>query len=210
MAETEGIINSRPLTVETLSDVNSQFPLPPSNLLTQKNRVILPPPGNLGRPYLHSRRRWKQIQHIAGEFRSLWRIKVLPSLQIRQKWNTKKRDFEVDDIVLLMEDLGRNKWPIARVVKIEPDWNGAVCSVKLRTVDSSDNQKLLRRPINKTVLLVENELVRFPTEDTNIGQDDHLKGAICRNSEEETLSQIKNSRIETLCKRHFANSEFWM
>ena len=34
LAETEGIINSRPLRVETLSDVNIQIPLSPSNLLT--------------------------------------------------------------------------------------------------------------------------------------------------------------------------------
>ena len=73
LAETEGIINFRPLTVETLSDVNSQIPLSPSNLLTQKTSVILPPPGNFDRPDLYSQPRWRQIQHIAGGFWSLWR-----------------------------------------------------------------------------------------------------------------------------------------
>ena len=48
---------------------------------------------------------------------------------------------------------------MARVVKIEPDSNGAVRSVELRTVDSLNNQKLLRRLINKIVFLVENEMV---------------------------------------------------
>ena len=48
---------------------------------------------------------------------------------------------------------------MARVVKIEPESNGGVRSVELRTVDSLNNQKLLRRPINKIVLLVENEMV---------------------------------------------------
>ena len=61
---------------------------------------------------------------------------------------------------------------MARVMKTEPDSNGAVCSVELRTVHSLNNEKFLRRPINKTVLLVENEMVRFPTEETNKGQDD--------------------------------------
>ena len=59
-------------------------------------------------------------------------------------------------------------------MKIEPDSNGVVCSVELRTVDSLNNQKLLPRPIIKTVLLVENEMVRFPTEKTNKGQDDMI------------------------------------
>ena len=108
-AETEGIINSRLLTVETLRNVDSQIPLSPYNLLTQKTSAILPPPGNFDRPDLYSRRRWRWIQHIAGEFWSRWRNEFLQSLQIWQKLNTIKRDFEVGDIVLLTEGLGRNK-----------------------------------------------------------------------------------------------------
>ena len=53
LAETEGIINSRPLTVETLSDANSQILLSPSNLLTHKTSIVLPPPGNFDRPHLY-------------------------------------------------------------------------------------------------------------------------------------------------------------
>ena len=61
---------------------------------------------------------------------------------------------------------------MARVAKIEPGSNGAVRSVELQTVDSLNNQKFLHRPINEIVLLVENEMVRFPSEETNKGQDD--------------------------------------
>ena len=63
---------------------------------------------------------------------------------------------------------------MARVVKIEPGSNGAVRSVELQTVDSLNNQKFLHRPINEIVLLVENEMVRFPSEETNKGQDDMI------------------------------------
>ena len=66
--ETEAIINSRPLTAETLSDVNSEMPLSPSQLLTMKTDVILPPPGTFLRSVIYSRRRWRRVQHIAGEF----------------------------------------------------------------------------------------------------------------------------------------------
>ena len=58
----------------------------------------------------------------------------------------------------LKEDLGSNKWPMAGVVKLEPDLN----SVELQTVNLLNNQMLLHRPINKIVLLAENEMVRFP------------------------------------------------
>ena len=58
ITETEAIINSRPLTVETLSDINNEMPLSPSHLLTMKTDVILPPPGTFSRPDIYSRRRW--------------------------------------------------------------------------------------------------------------------------------------------------------
>ena len=113
VAETEAIINSRPLTVESLSDINSEIPLSPSNLLTMKSDNIMLPPGVFNRPDLYSRRRWRRVQHIAGEFWSRWRKEFLQSLQARQKWDISKRNVQVGDVVLLKEDIGRNKWPMA-------------------------------------------------------------------------------------------------
>ena len=63
---------------------------------------------------------------------------------------------------------------MARVVKIEPDSNGALFSVELQIAASLNNQKLLCRPISKIVLLVDNEMVQFPTEETSKGQDDMI------------------------------------
>ena len=45
MVKTEGILNSRPLTVETISDPTSELPLSPANNLTMKPKVVMPPPG---------------------------------------------------------------------------------------------------------------------------------------------------------------------
>ena len=68
MTETEAIINSRPLTVESLSNPTSMMPLSPSNLLIMKSKVILPPPGKFSRPDMYCRLRWRRVQHIANEF----------------------------------------------------------------------------------------------------------------------------------------------
>ena len=54
---------------------------------------------------------------------------------------------------------------MVRDVKIEPDSSGAIRSLELWTVDLLNNQKLLHGPINKIVLLTENEMVQFPTEE---------------------------------------------
>ena len=68
VAETEAIINSRSLTVESLSEVNSEISLSPHNLLTIKSDVIMPTPGVFNRPDLHSCRQWRRVQQIAEEF----------------------------------------------------------------------------------------------------------------------------------------------
>ena len=89
MAEVELIINSRPLTAETISDSKSEIPLSPSNLLTMKTSVVMPPPGEFSKPDAYSKKRWRRVQYIAGEFWSRWRKEFLQSLQVRQIW--KKR-----------------------------------------------------------------------------------------------------------------------
>ena len=70
MTEVEGILNSRPLTVEVLNDPTSLQPLSPVNILTMKSKVVSPPPaGEFSKPdNIYSRKHWRCIQHIANEF----------------------------------------------------------------------------------------------------------------------------------------------
>ena len=108
MAEVELIINSRPLTVETISDSKSEIPLSTSNLLTMKTSVVMPPPGEFIKPDAYSKRRWRRVQHIAGEFWSRRRKECLQSLQVTQIRKERIRNFAVGDIVLLRDDCHRN------------------------------------------------------------------------------------------------------
>ena len=52
LTEFESVVNSRPLTVETLGDNGSEAPLSPVNLLTMKSNVVLPPLGDFKQPDL--------------------------------------------------------------------------------------------------------------------------------------------------------------
>jgi len=152
LVEVEGIINSRPLTTETLSDVDSQIPLAPVNLLTMKSNVFTSPPGTFDEADIYSRRRWRRIQHVANEFWSRWRKEYLQSLQQRTKWQGKQRCFRVGDVVVLKETSEyRCDWKLARVEEAFSDERGSVRSVRLRL----SNGQELTRPIHKLVLLVE-------------------------------------------------------
>ena len=82
--ETGAIINSRPLTVETLSDVNNEIILSPSHLLTLKTDVILSPPGTFSKPDICSRR-WQCVQHIASD---LFSNKIVCTWLITNVYNT--------------------------------------------------------------------------------------------------------------------------
>ena len=80
MTEAEGILNSRPLTVEDLNDPTSLQPLTPLNILTMKSKVVSPPPGEFSTTDIYSTKRWRRIQHIGNEFWSLWKKEYLKPL----------------------------------------------------------------------------------------------------------------------------------
>ena len=136
-----------------MNDPESLTPISPSNLLTMKSNVVLPPPGKFVREDLFCRRRWRRIQHIANEFWSRWRKEYLSNLQSRSKWNEEKRNLNIGDIVLVKDDnVSRNQWKLAIVEKVMLGDDN-----KIRTVEIRQGQKCYVRPINKLVVIVETD-----------------------------------------------------
>ena len=83
-------------------------------------------------------------------------MEFLQSLQVRQIWKKRIRNFAVDDIVLLKNDCHWNQWPMARIVGIDADAKNDVRSVTLRVADNKGGRsQILRRPLTKLALLVE-------------------------------------------------------
>ena len=76
MCEAEAIVNSRPLTVDTMTDPSSLNPLTPNHLLTMKTKVVLPPPGTFQYPDKYCRKRWRRVQHLANEFWARWKKSI--------------------------------------------------------------------------------------------------------------------------------------
>ena len=155
MTEAENVINSRPLTVENLSDPESPEPLTPNHLLTSKTEVVLSPPGSFERLDLYSRKRWRRVQFFANQFWTRWRTREYSSLfQHRRKWNTPHRDSRGGDIVSLHDDdLPRNQWPLGRVTKVFPSKDGRIRKVQL-LLTRDGRRKFLERPVHKTILLL--------------------------------------------------------
>lgn len=145
--EAESQLNSRPLTPITM-DLDAQEPLSPNHLLLLNCQGNLPP-GIFDKNDCYARKRWKQIQYLSDQFWRRWTQEYLPTLQMRQKWNYKKENLKVDDLVLVVDNLvPRGKWLTGRVIETIHDKFGNVRQVKLKT-----SHGLLRRPIAKLCLI---------------------------------------------------------
>ena len=152
MCEVEAIINSRPLTTVS-GEPDDLEPLTPNHILTTKSTVVLPPPGNFQKNDVYMRRRWQRVQYLANLFWSRWKKEYLVVMQERSKWQHPQRNLVQGDIVMLRdENAPRNVWPLALVDQVQPDSQGLVRSVVVRTRGAT-----LRRPINKLILILPKE-----------------------------------------------------
>ena len=147
MTEVEAILNARPLT-QLNTDPNDDEPLTPNHLLLLRKSPAMPP-GIFSKDECFVRRRWRQVQYLADQFWKRWVKEYLPLLQQRQKWTKPKRNFQQDDLVLVVDDSAhRGQWPLGRIVATYPDKLGRV-----RQVDVRVGPKCFRRPISKLCLL---------------------------------------------------------
>ena len=148
MCEVESIVNGRPLT-KVSDDPRDLEALTPNHLLLLRSGTTLPP-GVFRKEDVYSRRRWQQVQYLSDVFWRRWLREYLPSLQERQTWTRPTVNFEVGDLVLVVdENSPRNSWPLGRIQEVKPNkGDGLVRRVALKTKTS-----VLERPINKIVLL---------------------------------------------------------
>ncbi len=94
-------------------------------------------------------KRWRQAQELASAFWKRWVREYLALLQERQKWTAKKRNLQVDDLVLVIDEKKpRGQWPLGLVEESYPDKYGVVRQVLVRTSNTK-----LRRDTRKLCLL---------------------------------------------------------
>ena len=153
------MINSRPLSLEHVTDPDHPEPLTPNHLLTGKSRVVVPPPGEFAQNDIYCIKRWRCVQFLTDQFWLRWRKEYLKYLQLRSKWQRTEKELRVGDIVLLTdENLPRNDWKRGVVVETIVSQDGYVRTVKLKIGRRADNpESVLTRPVHKLVLLLPSE-----------------------------------------------------
>ena len=117
LCEVESIVNGRPVT-KISDDPRDMEALTPNHLLLLRSGPLAPS-GLFFKDQIYSRRRRRQVQYIADIFWRRWIKEYLPSLQERQKWNRPRRNFAVENIVLVADlSCPRSCWPIGRILDV--------------------------------------------------------------------------------------------
>ena len=159
--EAMAIINSRPLSA--VSDNKVDEPLTPNHLITMKSAIPLPPPGKFVKEDMYARKRWRRVQYLTEQFWSRWKKEYLLNLNQRQKWISPRRNVQVGDVVLLMDDdVPRMQWPKGIVVDAVLSDDGLVRRVKVRRATSKLDQdgrpettmSVVERPVQKIVVIL--------------------------------------------------------
>jgi len=146
LCQVEATINSRPITAVS-DDPNDLQPLTPNHLLLLRSSTSLPA-GEFEQRETY-RKRWKQVQYLSDVFWRRWIHEYLPSLQCRLKWLEPKRNFKVDDVVIVIdESMPRNCWPLGRITDVFAGDDGLVRSVQVKT-----SANIVTRPVTKVCLL---------------------------------------------------------
>ena len=150
MAEISAIVNSRPISA-LLTDSNHPQPLNPNMLLWMKSRPLLPPPGDFTSDQ-YSRKHWRKVQYLSDQFWTCWKREYLQLLQTRAKWNEKRKNLEVGDIVIMKQDSRRYKWPFARITNVHMSEDGKVRKANIILWRDGGRRSYLR-PISELVFL---------------------------------------------------------
>ena len=146
-AKITATINSRPIF--PASDGNIEEPM-----ITCQD-LLRPSTLNHDPPALNVDDDPRKRVHRVNETVNMWWWKVwlrnfLPSLQLRNKWWKDRSNIEVGDLVLVIDpDVKRGCWNMGKVLKVYPDDDGRVRSVKVKTVNGQYD-----RPITRLTLLL--------------------------------------------------------
>ena len=143
IVETEGLLNSRPLTY-TSSDPKDDDVLTPNHFLIGQAGGQLAP-HVVDEIAFNPRHRWRYVQDLVKQIWNRWNKEFLTLLQTRKKWWVEERDLAVDDIVLMADSINmRGKWPLGRITEVMPGSDGHVRAVRVLS-----GGKSYVRPITK-------------------------------------------------------------
>lgn len=157
LLEIVNLVNQRPIG-RIPNDPDDGSYLCPNDILLGRSSSNTPQ--GPFKPTKNPKNRVEFIQRIVDTFWKRWTNDVFPSLMLRKKWSTSRRDVRVNDIVMTVEENAvRGKWTIGRITSVHPGADSKVRNVTLKTPAGS-----YRRPITKLAVIYPAEGYKNDTE----------------------------------------------
>lgn len=123
LAQTEAILNSRPLTALS-TDPNDLQPLTPAHFLIGRP-LTAPACQDLTATPTHRLQRYDVIEQIRQGFWKRWASEYVSELQTRTKWKSNQHSLTLNQLALIKEEnLPPLRWKLGRIVRIHPGADG--------------------------------------------------------------------------------------
>ena len=136
LAEVANLLNERPIGIKPTDKSCTDYLSPNSLLLGRSTARICSGPFQAAEKYTDDprqiRSRFLLVQSIVDQYWKVWLKWYFPTLLIRQKWHTDRRNVAIDDICVLKDSNAyRGEWRLCRVTNVSPDGNGKVRNVEV-------------------------------------------------------------------------------
>ncbi|KAJ8023689.1 hypothetical protein HOLleu_36196 [Holothuria leucospilota] len=152
MYEVANLINEKPIGRHPTEPEDGSY-LCPNDLLLGRSSSRVP-----DGPFSDNVSPKQRLQFIRSRVNGFWRKwtrDFFPSLIVRQKWHTVRRNLQKDDVVLVQDsNIIRGKWRMGIVTEVYPDEAGKICNVKVKVCKDSGGQSSVKRAVQRLVVLI--------------------------------------------------------
>lgn len=138
-AKISAVLNSRPMVPLNDDPIEINYLTPAHAMIGEK--LVQPLAYDLSEIPINRINQQKLLDKIQQDFWSSFKNDYLSTVQNRYKWNTKERNLNINDIVLIKEDHSPpGVWPMGRVIQVFPGTDGVVRNVRLKTESTELNR----------------------------------------------------------------------
>ena len=136
LPEIANLLNERPIGLKPTDKSCTEYLSPNSLLLGRSSARISSGPFQPEEWYSDDPKKFQSrfvlVQSIVDQFWRVWIKWYFPTLLVRQKWHTDKRNVAVGDVCLLKDATAfRGDWRLCKVTAVFPDDNGKVRNVEV-------------------------------------------------------------------------------
>ncbi|XP_055634152.1 uncharacterized protein LOC129774438 [Toxorhynchites rutilus septentrionalis] len=132
MTESEGIVNSRPLTFVPL-EAESQEALTPNHFLLLRSQGVAQPPKPISGCPESLRTNWRLTTNLVDQFWSRWVREYSPTIAGRTKWYGEVKEPKVGDLAVVVDPSVWNVWLRGRIVSVMKGRDGRSRQVQVKT-----------------------------------------------------------------------------